>query len=123
MYIFKKNLKRTTNSKTNTNVCHPSLTIRKVSIYKYHSSKVHLSKTCQMKSSAVPILKTENPKTNQKPKIGMSERAADIFSKNYLHTCTDYFFSLSFKRNGGGRKKKGNIKKRIHMFTLSRGDN
>lgn len=47
----------------------------------------------------------------------MSERAADIFSKNYLRTCTDFFNAMKKKRQqikkGGG----------IYTFTLSRGDN
>lgn len=30
----------------------------------------------------------------------MSERAADIFSKNYLRTCTDFFNAMEKKKKG-----------------------
>ena len=52
-------------------------------MYKY-SSKVHLLKTCQRKSTAVLLRETKG------------KRAADIFSKNYLQTCTIVVFFVFF---------------------------
>lgn len=45
----------------------------------------------------------------------MSERAADIFSKNYLRTCTDFFNAME-------KKKRQQIKKGgdIHFHIIKR---
>lgn len=74
----------------------PSAHNKESQMYKYDSSKVHLSKTCQMKSLAVLLKKkeTQRYKEDVKTKIDMSERAADILQKTtYIHA---QFFLFCF---------------------------
>lgn len=47
----------------------------------------------------------------------MSERAADIFSKNYLHTCTGFFVCFVFRQ---WKKKKVTDKKDKHLHIVKR---
>lgn len=72
------------------------------------------------KSSAVLFIKKKKKEKRRltKLKIDMSERAADIFSKNYLHTCTGFVFhSFVFEQ---WKKKKVTDKKDKHLHIVER---
>lgn len=73
-------------------------------MYKYDSSKVHLSKTCQMKSLAVLLKKKQRYKEDVKTKIDMSERAADILQKTtYIHAQVFLFCFYAMGKEQGNR--------------------